>query len=1013
MAQSTITRLADSSRLKPKPGTRKGTRSSLASILILARWQLRQTWRLLLITGAGTLLAVILVCAIPLYAQVSMSAGLRHTLESNPQNLALTVHSQSSVFSSSALEDIQQEISQIVQQALGSAISATPLLSVQVPTLSVNNSTQVRLVGTDEKQVKGHLKLLQGRLPDPSATDVVEYVLTQEAERDLHLPLNSIQTFAYPMNYTLDKRIQHTSTKLKLQLVGVIDKIDGDPLFWHGESLEKEIYFSGLATVTRYPLLVSNTGLMQAFDKIVKASRLEVSRKVLLETNENPGLYFVTNPEIYWYYNFDFSHIDINQLANISNALNSLLTNLSHHPESPPQILNTTAIGPLNVLLDYSNRITVLQLPILCLAFFITALALFFVLLITNVLIERHVEAITLLRSRGASGRQVFGSLLGQSAGMGIITFLVGPFLAILLAILLASLTLNKREQASLELITAHPLTVAQGLIGRDLLVVGIALIVSVLAVWQAIHSNILVLQREGARSTSQPFWMRFKLDILAACVALLGFGLSLYIGSPGVLNLRTRTLIIPLTSLVGTLSLLIGCLLLFLRIFRPILRRGEQIAARNKGAAPLLAIAQMARSPRQALRTTLLFALAVAFSLFTLIFSVTQEQRLTDLTTYQVGSDFSGNIPSVLSSEDWDSQLQFYRDIKGISSVTLGDRAQLAGGSDQSILIDLEAVDSGTYASTLSWTDQNGQQSISELMKQLGKRYEEAVKSNVIPAILDDNAAKSLNVGPGQQFVLSDFHGPMSYMVMDIVHYLPTIYDALDSSTDSSISQGGILVDFATYRDIAMAVNSNGITPTVVWLRAGGSLADLDSARQILFSGTYALENGLDRQKLTSTLATDPLYATVIGILIIGTGIALLLGFLGNLIVSWLSVRERRTSFAVLRALGCAPGQIVQILIWEQSIVYSTALVLGIALSILFSLTVLPAFIFSPLLNTDTAESFYMVQSTPPVQIVVPILPLLYTLAGLIGICILGIGMMKRVVSRPQISQALRINED
>ncbi len=39
--------------------------------ITLAGWQLRQTWRLLLVIGAGVIAAVIIICAVPLYSQIS------------------------------------------------------------------------------------------------------------------------------------------------------------------------------------------------------------------------------------------------------------------------------------------------------------------------------------------------------------------------------------------------------------------------------------------------------------------------------------------------------------------------------------------------------------------------------------------------------------------------------------------------------------------------------------------------------------------------------------------------------------------------------------------------------------------------------------------------------------------------------------------------------------------------------------------------------------------------------
>ncbi len=82
----------------PRPRARSGTRSTIPSIVTLARWQLRQTWRLLIAIGLGMLLAVVLVCAIPLYVQVSLSAGLRHTLAEDPQNSILACRPRASFF---------------------------------------------------------------------------------------------------------------------------------------------------------------------------------------------------------------------------------------------------------------------------------------------------------------------------------------------------------------------------------------------------------------------------------------------------------------------------------------------------------------------------------------------------------------------------------------------------------------------------------------------------------------------------------------------------------------------------------------------------------------------------------------------------------------------------------------------------------------------------------------------------------------------------------------------------
>jgi hypothetical protein len=101
-------------------------------------------------------------------------------------------------------------------------------------------------------------------------------------------------------------------------------------------------------------------------------------------------------------------------------------------------------------------------------------------------------------------------------------------------------------------------------------------------------------------------------------------------------------------------------------------------------------------------------------------------------------------------------------------------------------------------------------------------------------------------------------------------------------------------------------------------------------------------------------------------------------------------------------------------IIIWEQAMVYGAAFVLGIGISVLMSLIILPAFIFSEFSTiTVTTLAFYVVQSLPAVRIVTPVGPIAAVLAGLVGICVLVLGTMTRVVTRPQIGQTLRLNED
>ena len=143
----------------------------------------------------------------------------------------------------------------------------------------------------------------------------------------------------------------------------------------------------------------------------------------------------------------------------------------------------------------------------------------------------------------------------------------------------------------------------------------------------------------------------------------------------------------------------------------------------------------------------------------------------------------------------------------------------------------------------------------------------------------------------------------------------------------------------------------------------------------------------------------------------------ALLLALVGDLFASWWSVRRRLTQFAVLRAQGATPQQVASVLTWEQGIVYTAALALGVAFGGLLAVTVVPALVFtniptSGVLSNLSTSEFFVIQQSVPSQIVVP-LSLAVAFSVLIVICIGALSMMVQVALRPSLGQALRLNED
>ena len=987
-----------------KKGPRRGRITSFRSTVKLARWQIRKTWRLLLVTGMGILIAVVFVCAVPLYSQIAISAGIRTALNADPQGTYVTIHALSQHVEASPIQDVTQQIQQVMSSQLGPFIGKKAQFSLQAQGLNILSHDaapqiahiQLTLIGETLNEAKPHLKLLSGRLPQDNSQDL-EIAVTQETATSLNLAAgSSITAQAFAGNIP---QAQASLRNVTMHVVGIFKLATGNDPYWHNEDFLPEQPETGPAI---YKALVSNDTLLNTLNQIYT------------NTTYGSSLIYLNSPDLFWYYGLDTTRIDVNNLDNLVNGLNKVLTTISSNPASPPYAVETQSYGPINTLSAYRNYISVVRIPATSLWLLLIGVVLYFVSVMTDILIDRKSEAIATLRSRGANRSQIFSTFVAQSIWLGILALIIGPILAVLLVLFFAKQTLPASSQGAINLLMLDPVQVATGLLETALIAVVVAILAMIFSIYRATRLDILSLRRETARSTRRPFWQRIGLDVIAAIIALVGYGFSIYITNPGVLSTRIRVLILAPITIVGAVFFILGATLLFLRLFPLLLRLLAWLATRSRTAAPLLALAQMARVPRQAVRTTLLLALATAFTIFALVFSASQAQRIQDVAGYSVGADFSGKISGSAATLKSSS----YAQLPGILSASVGyDSSERAAQNGSDISVELRAVDANTYAQTAYWTAQESSQSLASLMEQLVTQRATASQDGVVPAIVDSSAWNILNLSPGAHFTLNDLNGPVTCVAIAEVQYIPTIDDTTESNdTSDYIPSGGVLVDYSSYASTVLKANNTYIPTTDVWLRSASDAASLAKARNVLLNGPLPLNNLSDRRAIIAGLQSDPLYIALLGLLTMGAVTALILALIGNLISSWQNAQTRLSSFAVLRALGSTQQQIASVLLWEQSIVYTTSLVLGMLFGIFLSLLALPTLVFTSVGGTSSGQTssgeFYVMQSVPPIQVVIP--PLLWlVLALLIVICALAIGMMVRIVSRPSISQTLRLNED
>jgi ABC-type antimicrobial peptide transport system permease subunit len=257
-----------------------------------------------------------------------------------------------------------------------------------------------------------------------------------------------------------------------------------------------------------------------------------------------------------------------------------------------------------------------------------------------------------------------------------------------------------------------------------------------------------------------------------------------------------------------------------------------------------------------------------------------------------------------------------------------------------------------------------------------------------------------------------------ITFTVVAVVQHIPSINNSL-TINDSSAKPlpGGVMVDYQSYTDVQQHLFGTSIPAEHVWLRTQRTSAALAKVRTALDTPRLHLDNLYDRSAINDALGSDPLYLNLLVVLMLGACTALLLAVIGDMLASWLSVRTRLTQFALLRAQGASHRQVVSMLLWEQGIVYTTALLLGSLFGAVLAVTVVPVLVFTSVpvsgkLSTLSNAEFYVLQQAVTPRIVLPF-SLVIAFIVLVAICLLALFMMARVALHPSMSQVLRLDED
>jgi hypothetical protein len=283
---------------------------------------------------------------------------------------------------------------------------------------------------------------------------------------------------------------------------------------------------------------------------------------------------------------------------------------------------------------QFDVRTVVFGAPILAMLALVVAGALYFLIYMASLALEREASELALLRMRGASTWQTIGIHTTQSAVIAVAAALAAPFVA------RGMVALSGRIPPMSTLTGGEALSVSQArsvipfVLGGGIL----TFIAMGLAILPMARRGVLELRAMASRPARQSVWQRYYLDVFLVVLAAV----VLY-------ELRQRGLVSeeggqgrgldPFSVAAPALFLFSGALLL-LRLLPLLLRAVGWVMTRFRGMAAALPGWHLGRNPIPYGRLALLVWLTTGFGAFALTYADTLDTSYADRAAYQTGGD-------------------------------------------------------------------------------------------------------------------------------------------------------------------------------------------------------------------------------------------------------------------------------------------------------------------------------------------------------------------------------------
>jgi len=822
-----------------------------------------------------------------------------------------------------------------------------------------------------------HITLVDGVMPAKEPVNgVYEVLVVESALTQLKMVLGNEFIIA-------DERIKKPIT---VKPVGIINPKDEHDLFWY-------------TSVESY----SRSFLMD----------FELFEKTITNSSETD----ISMRSGFWFFAFDYSRMNMQSIESFirtHNRIEGYVTNTFNS-----QSIKAPALSVISKYLDRQEQLRVmlwsLNVPVMIMLGF-------YLFMVSNLIVDRQKTEIAVLRSRGASRLQVLLSYVIEGILLGVVAYIIGPYVGMLITKLLGA------SNGFLEFVQRSALIVELNATAYKyaLYAVTFSLIMTLIPAFLATRTSIVGHKQQMARMTKLSFWHKYFLDIVLLGISIYGLqSFKRRMSDLQSLGLDSASFKVdPLLFLVPALFTL-GLGLLLLRIYPLFIRLVYWLGRRMWPPSLYSTLIQVGRSSTQYNFLMVFLMVTLATGLFSASAARTMNSNTLEKVRYQNGTDVIMNIkwendappPSMGGMEEAGGEeaadtsalpitgpkriqyteppFQVFTELPGVENaakVFVKDDANVQIGKSTS-RIKLMGVDTDEFGKTAYLKDR--------LLEHHFYDYLNLISTEPSAVLVSRSMAQEAGVKEGDSIYIGWNNVTYKpFTVYGIIDFWPTFNPNPQQPTSGNKKPElpKLVVGHLSYIQSTIALE-----PYQVWI----DLKDEPNARTVFNEAInekeIPVENLIDTGYELTQAKNDPFQMAINGVMTLGFLISVVISFFGFLLYWVLSLNGRVLQYGILRAMGISFMQLIGMLITEQVLTSGAAFLLGAGIGNVTSVLFVPLF----------QLSFNPATQVPPFQVLFDPSDSFRLYMIVTGMIIIGLVILGHLLSRIKIHQAVKLGED